>query len=343
MRNRSAILMVVMLAVVAVSLVLAAEPAGQNFPLENGTTWVYEGPVRSSQPGSEEVMEKVLTWNMKVTETIERQQVFAAVVEGHPLDLAFYEEGVTAPGTYLIIRVGEDQYYLLGDERVEDALGRLRDNDDVLTDLVRDAECFLDLPLEPGKIFGETFQLTRQDGMYFWKVISQEPTFLTDVEGAAPQKGVAQYGLSFLTTPDEQQVSFVPGLGFTRYTYNHHGSPASMDLRLVAYRSPEVKLTERDDGTAVEVAKGGTLAITLEGNPTTGYTWEVATSDESVLKLDGEPEFKAKSQAIGAGGMMTLRFRAEGVGKTDLKLVYHRPWEKDQEPAETFEVAVTVR
>ena len=105
----------------------------------------------------------------------------------------------------------------------------------------------------------------------------------------------------------------------------------------------DVKVTEKEAGKSVEVANGGTLEITLEGNPTTGYTWEVESVDDKILKLEGEPDFEADSDAMGAGGMMTLKFDAEGAGKTDLKLVYHRPWEKDEAPAETFEVSVTVK
>ena len=105
----------------------------------------------------------------------------------------------------------------------------------------------------------------------------------------------------------------------------------------------EVKLTKDDAGKSVEVAKGGTLEISLEGNPTTGYTWEVESVDDKVLKQEGEPETKPDSDAMGAGGMMTLKFKAEGAGKTDLKLVYHQPWEGGEDSGETFEVSVTVK
>lgn len=105
----------------------------------------------------------------------------------------------------------------------------------------------------------------------------------------------------------------------------------------------EVKLTDKQAGGSVEVAKGGTLEVALEGNPTTGYTWEVESVDEKVLKQEGEPDFKADSDAVGAGGMVTLKFKAEEAGKTDLKLVYHRSWEEGEAPAETFEVSVTVK
>jgi inhibitor of cysteine peptidase len=106
----------------------------------------------------------------------------------------------------------------------------------------------------------------------------------------------------------------------------------------------EVKATIDDDGREMQLQKGQTLVVTLEGNPTTGYSWEVAEPlDEQVLRQVGEAEFKAESEAIGAGGVQVLRFEAVNAGKTTLKLVYHRPWEKDVEPLETYSIQVVVR
>jgi inhibitor of cysteine peptidase len=105
----------------------------------------------------------------------------------------------------------------------------------------------------------------------------------------------------------------------------------------------DVQLTQADAGKPVQLAKGGTLEVTLAGNPTTGYTWEVGSVDAKILKQEGEPDFKAESDATGAGGMMTLKFTGEEAGKTDLKLVYHQPWDKEAAPAETFETTVTVK
>lgn len=347
MRYWITMFMAVAVVLSAVSPGLAADPDRQGLPLETGTVWVYEGPVSWSPDGSDRVAERVMTWEMAVTETIERRHVFAAVLKGYPLDLAFYEEGKTEPGTYLIIRLGTGLYYLLVEERVPETLNRLRDDDDILTDLVYDSECILDLPLESGKIFGETFQLARQDGMYFWNVMGEDAIVLEDVEGAVPESQVSQYELAFLTLSDDLRVEFVPGLGFTRYAYNHHGSAAELDLRLVAYhpggQSETVGLTGADAGKSIEVAKGDRLEITLDANPTTGYIWEVGSGDENILEMEGGPDFKAESDAIGAGGAMTLRFRAVETGTTDLGLVYHRPWEEDQEPEETFTVTVTVK
>lgn len=104
----------------------------------------------------------------------------------------------------------------------------------------------------------------------------------------------------------------------------------------------EVKLGASDNGRQIELKKGQSLVVALEGNPSTGYTWEVVEIGEQVLRQKGEPEFKSESDLIGAGGVQALRFEAVGAGQTDLKLVYHRPWEEGVEPLETFSVQVTV-
>ena len=106
----------------------------------------------------------------------------------------------------------------------------------------------------------------------------------------------------------------------------------------------EVKASIDDAGREMELKKGQTLVVTLEGNPTIGYSWEVAEPlDEQVLRQAGEAEFKAESEALGAGGVQILRFEAVNAGQITLKLVYHRPWEKDVEPLETYSLQVVVR
>jgi len=106
----------------------------------------------------------------------------------------------------------------------------------------------------------------------------------------------------------------------------------------------EVKATIDDGGREMQLKKGQTLVVTLEGNPTTGYSWEVAEPlDEQVLQQAGEPEFKAESDLVGAGGVQILRFEAVNAGQMTLKLVYHRPWEKDVEPLETYSIQIVVR
>ena len=103
-----------------------------------------------------------------------------------------------------------------------------------------------------------------------------------------------------------------------------------------------VTIDAADAGTTVDLRPADVLVVELEGNPTTGYSWEVETIDTAVLELVGEPEFEPDSDAVGAGGMVTLRVNAVDAGESPLKLIYHRPFEQGVEPLETFEVRVVV-
>ena len=105
-----------------------------------------------------------------------------------------------------------------------------------------------------------------------------------------------------------------------------------------------MQLTAADNGSEIELKKGQALAITLEANPTTGYTWDVVEPrDEQVLWQVGEIEFKPESDLIGAGGVQIIRFEVVNAGRTALKLIYYRPWETDVEPLKTFAIQVLAR
>lgn len=102
------------------------------------------------------------------------------------------------------------------------------------------------------------------------------------------------------------------------------------------------KLTEADAGRSIELRVGDKLEVTLPGNPTTGFQWEVEAGDEAILRQIGEPEFEPSSSAVGSAGKVTLRFEAVGAGQMGLKLIYHRTFEQTTPPAQTFEVTVVV-
>ena len=80
------------------------------------------------------------------------------------------------------------------------------------------------------------------------------------------------------------------------------------------------KLTEKDKGNTVKINIRDVLEVVLKENPTTGYSWKVASVDESILKQADGKQFKTDSNRTGAGGRMTMRFRAVKVGKTRLDL-----------------------
>jgi inhibitor of cysteine peptidase len=103
------------------------------------------------------------------------------------------------------------------------------------------------------------------------------------------------------------------------------------------------KLDEDSNGESIEITKGATLSISLQGNPTTGYNWELAEVDQSILKPAGEVDYKSGSPLIGSGGVYTFKFEAVETGSTNLKLIYYRSFEEDTPPVNTFELTVLVK
>ncbi len=108
----------------------------------------------------------------------------------------------------------------------------------------------------------------------------------------------------------------------------------------------EVNVDEDDDGSQVELEQGQILVVTLESNPTTGYGWEVAEIQESILEQMGEADFEPSDEGeppmVGAGGWEIFSFEAISAGQTTLQLVYRRPWEEGVEPINTFSIEVVV-
>jgi len=108
--------------------------------------------------------------------------------------------------------------------------------------------------------------------------------------------------------------------------------------------SGQVRLSSSDSGKTIDIKTGGSIVVELNGNPTTGYTWEAKDLDTRMLKQEGETEFKSSNPGlIGAGGTLTLTFKTLMAGKTTLELVYHRPWEKNVEPQSTYSVSVNIK
>ncbi len=104
------------------------------------------------------------------------------------------------------------------------------------------------------------------------------------------------------------------------------------------------QLTEAENGQTVEINVGEQFSVTLEANPSTGYSWEAMDLDPAMLEQVGEPEFKGSNPGlIGSGGSLKLTFTASQAGTTTLTLVYHRPWETDVEPLSTYIVTLVVK
>lgn len=100
-------------------------------------------------------------------------------------------------------------------------------------------------------------------------------------------------------------------------------------------------LREPDSGAVVEMEPAQQVLVEVEGNPTTGFTWEVAEIDQRVIAPAGDPQYESESDADGSGGTYTFRFEVVGPGETEVVMAYRQSW-TDVAPSRTFTFRVVV-
>lgn len=95
---------------------------------------------------------------------------------------------------------------------------------------------------------------------------------------------------------------------------------------------------------AMYVPQGKVITITLESNPTTGFSWQlVGISDKMILEFVKKEYIPNNKKMIGAGGIEKWSFKTLKTGKAVISLVYRRPWEKDIPAQATEEFNVFVK
>jgi predicted secreted protein len=108
--------------------------------------------------------------------------------------------------------------------------------------------------------------------------------------------------------------------------------------------TPPVIITERDNGTTIELLQGQRLEVRLASNRTSPSVWRAAIPLD-YLPQDGQPTFTEAESATKAGdGYQSMFFRATGTGTGPLFLSYLP--KKDQNsytPSKSFRVVVIVR
>lgn len=87
--------------------------------------------------------------------------------------------------------------------------------------------------------------------------------------------------------------------------------------------------------------KSQNLNITLDENPTTGYTWTYKIEDENVAKFVSDEYVAPKGDKAGEGGTHTYEFAGVKKGETTITFTLKRSWEEN-EAAQTKNVTVSV-
>ena len=103
-----------------------------------------------------------------------------------------------------------------------------------------------------------------------------------------------------------------------------------------------LKIIYDDSGKEFNFSVADEFFVSLKGNPTTGYTWSISKIDSALLRQIGDVEYKPESPKMGAPGQQIFRFLCLDTGSSELRLIYHRPWEKNTVPIDSFAVTVVI-
>jgi len=105
-----------------------------------------------------------------------------------------------------------------------------------------------------------------------------------------------------------------------------------------------VEIDNAANGSIVQMQAGEELVISLDSNPTTGYSWQLTEPLSGIMAQQGEVAFTQQGEEglVGAGGVEVFRFTAEQAGTAIIQLGYLRVWEEGVAPIDTFSVTVEV-
>lgn len=163
-------------------------------------------------------------WTMSVVDTASAGEAKLVLVRGFVPELALSDRPATPGLSILVCRIGGlRQFKGRSDEETRAAFVQWDDS------LVLRSRVFLQAPLTDGQVFGQ--EPLRQDALYGWDVEALPSWRVPRSCGAG--KAYANR-LTYRTNPDITILDWLDGVGVARYTYDHHGTTARVDVRLVS-------------------------------------------------------------------------------------------------------------
>jgi predicted secreted protein/uncharacterized protein YceK len=144
-----------------------------------------------------------------------------------------------------------------------------------------------------------------------------------------------------------------PGLNGAQGNSPETGSDATSGnnqqlLPIIAGKGVNLNLDVSADGTTQTLGINELMAITLESNPSTGYSWFAKSSNPDVISQEGEAQYNEPASnstevALGAAGTETLYLKAASTGSAMITLEYKRGWETNVAPEKTLTITVEVK
>jgi len=102
-----------------------------------------------------------------------------------------------------------------------------------------------------------------------------------------------------------------------------------------------MELSGQWDGSTVNASTGDFFSIRLEENPSTGYQWNLTTSD-GIKIVEDKFEPPENEDVVGAPGFHVWTFRIMDNGTQQVDAIYKRPWENLTGEEETFSLVLEV-
>ena len=224
-------------------------------PLKKGAVWVYRGSAEvAGAPESPSAAPKVLrskvVLRQKVKEVFNYQlpaghlRIVAAIMEGHPQDLWFYEPS-RRPCSYMLVEVDSNKVgklaklYMIDGDPVNKIKSLIQAGKDPSCELT-EADLIFQLPVQKNSCFGNTDKM--QWPMFAWNVDNIERADLSKVKKCSLSHGkfahASCYQLIYRANTDHTMAGFVPGLGYVDYSGEHHGTLANFNVQLEEFYCP---------------------------------------------------------------------------------------------------------
>jgi len=93
-------------------------------------------------------------------------------------------------------------------------------------------------------------------------------------------------------------------------------------------------------GTTIKV--GEIITHELEGNPTTGYSWQYKVENPEIVKITEEIVNENKDGMVGTPSKFKYKIEGVKAGSTQILFTYQRSWEKDVASIQTDTLTVNV-
>lgn len=103
-----------------------------------------------------------------------------------------------------------------------------------------------------------------------------------------------------------------------------------------------VTVTDTDNNGEFNLNPGDTLVVRLSSNHTTGYSWQVAQNDASLLRPLGNRYVRSRTKLMGAPGFQVFRFKAVGSGGTQL-ILFYQAQTRGVQAAKKFQILATIK